>query len=48
MICTTAHFCLESLVSSCAFSVASLDHAANKSSSLRTFEKDVKELLLAR
>jgi len=41
-------FCVESLVSSCAFSVASLDHAANKSSSLRTFEKDVKELLLAR
>ena len=35
-------------MSSCAFSVASLDHAARKPGSQNTFETDVKELLRAR
>lgn len=41
-------FVSESLVSSCAFSVASLDYAARKPGSQNTFERDVKELLRAR
>ncbi len=41
-------FFAESLVSSCAFSVASSDHAAIKSGSQNSFESDVKELLCTR